>query len=44
MNKKWKTQFWRYATTIVIVLIILNPEMLQLGFFIDGVGLEIFIR
>jgi len=43
MNKNWKAIFWKYATIIVVVLIVLNPEMLQLGLFIDGVGLEIFL-
>ncbi|MCU7797604.1 MAG: hypothetical protein KZQ73_07585 [Candidatus Thiodiazotropha sp. (ex Semelilucina semeliformis)] len=38
-----KDRIWKYATTIVVVLIILNPEMLELALFIDAVGLEIFL-
>ncbi|MCU7810413.1 MAG: hypothetical protein KZQ77_04145 [Candidatus Thiodiazotropha sp. (ex Notomyrtea botanica)] len=38
-----KDRIWKYATTIVVLLIILNPEMVELALFIDAVGLEIFL-
>jgi uncharacterized membrane protein YkgB len=39
----WKDRFWRYATGIVVVLILLSPEMIHLAAFIDTVGLELFV-
>jgi hypothetical protein len=41
VNLKDKT--WKYATAVVVVLIILNPEMIELALFIDAVGLEMFL-
>lgn len=41
MNRKNK--IWKFATVFVVAFIILNPEMLELAFFIDAVGLEIFL-
>ena len=38
----WKDKIWKYATTFVVVLIILNPEMMELALFIDVIGLEMF--
>jgi hypothetical protein len=40
---KLKDKAWKYATAIVVVLIILNPEMIELALFIDAVGLEMFL-
>jgi hypothetical protein len=40
---KLKDKAWKYATAFVVVLIILNPEMIELALFIDAVGLEIFL-
>lgn len=34
---------WKYATVLVVLIIILNPETIQLGLFIDTVGLDIFL-
>lgn len=38
-----KNKVWKYATALVVVLILLNPEMTQLAVFIDAVGLELFL-
>jgi hypothetical protein len=40
---KFKDKAWKYATAVVVVLIILNPEMIELALFIDAVGLEMFL-
>jgi hypothetical protein len=40
---KLKDKAWKYVTAFVVVLIILNPEMIELALFIDAVGLEIFL-
>jgi hypothetical protein len=34
---------WKYATLCVVVIIFLNPEMIELALFIDAIGLEMFI-
>ncbi|MCU7844865.1 MAG: hypothetical protein KZQ93_13610 [Candidatus Thiodiazotropha sp. (ex Monitilora ramsayi)] len=39
----WKARIWKYATMLVVILIVLNPEMAELALFIDAVGLEIFL-
>jgi len=39
----WKNKIWKYLTAFVVLLIILNPEMIQLALFIDAVGLEMFL-
>jgi hypothetical protein len=39
----WKNKIWKYVTACVVLLIVLNPEMAQLAFFIDAVGLEVFL-
>ncbi len=39
----WKNKIWKYVTACVVLLIVLNPEMAQLSFFIDAVGLEVFL-
>lgn len=39
----FKKRAWQYATTLVVVLIMLNPEIAQLALFIDAIGLEIFM-
>ncbi|MES9940803.1 MAG: hypothetical protein ABW104_10490 [Candidatus Thiodiazotropha sp. 6PLUC2] len=41
MNLKKKA--WKYATAAVFVLIIFNPEMIELALFIDAIGLEVFL-
>lgn len=38
-----KGKAWKYATAIVVVLIIINPEMIELALLIDAVGLEMFL-
>jgi len=43
MKRKFKNRVWKYATVVVVVLIILNPEMISLALFIDAVGLELFL-
>jgi hypothetical protein len=40
---KLKDKAWKYATAAVVVLIILNPEMIELALFIDAIGLEMFL-
>ena len=39
----WKTRAWKYATVLIVTLVILNPEMAGLALFIDAVGLDLFI-
>jgi hypothetical protein len=43
MKMKLKDKVWNYATVIVLLLVMLNPEMAELACFIDAVGLEIFL-
>ena len=38
----WKNTIWKFATAVVVILIILNPEMIELALFIDAIGLEMF--
>lgn len=40
---RWKHNTWKYATLLVVMVVALNPEMIELALFIDAVGLEIFI-
>ncbi|MBT2988356.1 MAG: hypothetical protein AB2531_03345 [Candidatus Thiodiazotropha sp.] len=40
---KFKEKVWKYATVIVVLLVLLNPEMAELALFIDAVGLEMFL-
>ena len=40
---KLKSKIWKYLTAFVVLLIILNPEMVQLALFIDAIGLEMFL-
>ena len=40
---KWKDRYWRYATAIVVVLILLNPETVHFALFLDAVGLDLFL-
>lgn len=39
----WKNKIWKYLTTFVVLLIIFNPELVQLALFIDAIGLEMFL-
>ena len=39
----FKDKVWKYATAIVVILIVFNPEMIELALFIDAVGLEMFL-
>lgn len=34
---------WQVTTTIIVLLFLLNPELAQVGLFIDAVGLELFM-
>lgn len=43
MKVNWKDKVWKLATAFVVVLIVFNPEMVELALFIDAVGLEIFL-
>ncbi len=38
-----KSKIWKYATVLVVILIIFNPEMSELAIFVDAVGLEVFL-
>lgn len=40
---KLKDRAWKYATALVVFLIILNPELIQLALFIDAIGLELLL-
>jgi hypothetical protein len=40
---KLKDKAWKYATAVVVVLIVFNPEVIELALFIDAVGLEMFL-
>jgi len=39
---KWKSKLWKYATAFIVVLIILNPEIIELALFVDAVGRKCF--
>lgn len=39
----FKDKLWRYATTFIVLFIILNPEIAELALFIDVIGLEMFL-
>ena len=39
----WKDKSWKYATALVVLLLLLNPEAIGMAFFIDAVGLEVFL-
>jgi hypothetical protein len=41
MNRR--SAAWKYATLIVVLLIVLNPEAAELALFIDAIGLEMFL-
>ncbi len=34
---------WRFITAFIVFLLLLNPEMIHLAFFIDAIGLELFL-
>ncbi len=36
-------RIWKLATLLVFLLIILNPEMIELALFVDAIGLELFL-
>ena len=38
-----KNRAWKFATALLVFLIILNPELFQLALFIDAIGLELFL-
>lgn len=38
-----RDKIWKYATAFVVVLIILNPEMIELALFVDAIGLDMFL-
>ncbi len=38
-----KKSFWKVATVIAVGLMVLNPETIAFGLFIDAVGLDIFV-
>ncbi|MEW8030018.1 MAG: hypothetical protein AB2792_15470 [Candidatus Thiodiazotropha sp.] len=38
-----KSTAWKYATAFAVVLIVLNPEMIELALFVDAIGLELFL-
>lgn len=38
-----RNRAWQYSTVVVVVLVLLNPEMIELALFIDAVGLEVFL-
>lgn len=42
MNKDWKKKIWKYATSVFVVILFLNPEFAELALFIDAIGLETF--
>ncbi len=39
----WKNKIWKFATVLVVVVILFNPEMANLALFVDAVGLEMFL-
>jgi len=43
LSMNWKYNIWKFLAAFVVVLIILNPETVQLAFFIDAIGLEMFL-
>jgi hypothetical protein len=36
-------RFWKYATTIVVILILLNPEAAGLALVVNAIGLDMFL-
>jgi hypothetical protein len=40
---KWKNKLFRYALSVFVVLLFLNPETVQFAIFLDAVGLDIFL-
>lgn len=42
MRPEWRNRIWKYLTALVVLLLILNPEFLDLAIFIDAVGLEAY--
>jgi len=38
-----KNKLWKFATFVAVVAILLNPELMELAFFIDAIGLELFL-
>ncbi|MET0067084.1 MAG: hypothetical protein ABW076_12135 [Candidatus Thiodiazotropha sp.] len=38
-----RNRAWRYATVAVVILILVNPETIELAVFIDAIGLELFL-
>ena len=38
-----KDKIWKYATMVVVLLVMLNPEMIQFALFVDAVGLEMLL-
>ncbi|MGH1539945.1 MAG: hypothetical protein ACRBHB_05965 [Arenicella sp.] len=38
----WKNKIWKYATALVTLILIMNPEMIELAILIDAIGLETF--
>lgn len=43
MNNNWKNKAWKFATIFVVLLVLLNPELIELALFIDAIGLESFL-
>jgi hypothetical protein len=38
-----KEKVFKYATAIIVILLIVRPDTIMLAFFIDSVGLELFL-
>jgi len=38
-----KNKIWAIASTLVVVLLIMKPELIPVGLIIDSIGLDIFL-
>ena len=43
MKTKLKESLWKYATAVVVVFMVFNPELVELALFVNAVGLETFL-
>lgn len=43
MKKKWKNNALKFIGAVVVIMLMLNPETIQLALFIDAVGLDMFL-
>jgi hypothetical protein len=42
MRLEQKQRLWKFLTALAVLLIIFNPELVELAVFIDIIGLDVF--